>query len=97
MIPYLTDEPATFTRNAYPNIMAADNDPVLPYHAMHYAHSEFDGFQASRREEELRLHIKTVAMVAQTAALRREYNTLLRLAGAWHLVERKVLEAFGVN
>ena len=92
---FVTDTPAEFTWHMYPNIEAADNDPVLPYHDMHFARMDFGtGFQTTQREENLRLHVKAVAMLAQTAALHHDYNLLLRRVAVWRLIERRVRMTF---
>ena len=79
IIGFVAAMPTTFQWNRYPDLVHADNDPVLPYHPMHFARADFpDGFQVESHEEQARLVVKTRATRVMAVHMRHEYGELLR-------------------
>ena len=71
--------------------MHADNDPVLPYHAMHFAQADFPAtFRPTLLEENTRIRVKLQAKLLMLAQLRHSYNHLQWRQQVWRLVSKKM-------
>ena len=84
--------------NRYPEIYHADNDPVLPYHPMHFARGDFpEHFPIDAREEHARITVKTNAVAVMHTALRGQYDDLLRRVQLRRMIAVRVVASLGVG